>query len=39
MKELLHKYGIDSVSDALYTILGLIVMVCLLGFIGGGKNK
>jgi len=39
MKKKLNSYGINSIYDAFCTIIGFIVIVCLIGFIGGGKNK
>ena len=39
MKKILNSYGINSMYDVFCTIIGFILIVCLLGFIGGKKKK
>jgi len=31
--------NVSKVGEILYTIIGFIVIVCLIGFIGGNKDK
>ena len=39
MKKILDSVGIKSGYDIFCTIIGFIVIVCLIGFLGGNKNK
>jgi len=35
----MKKYGINKPSDLIYVLIGLMLFVCCLGFLGIGKDK